>query len=437
MLLYNINITQELVSFKEAVEYGIGSEGGLYFPQSLPILSQDILLDNHFIRRSLRIMEILIGDAFISEQLDYILNTAFSFPIILKQVDEHIFVLELFHGPTLAFKDFGARFMAQVLLAIIRANNQVEDFTILTATSGDTGAAAAHAFHNVPNIHVRVLYPFQKISVIQEQLFCTLGGNVQTFAVHSDFDACQALIKQCFINKELRHKLRLNSANSINISRVLAQSLYYYEAVAQLDLKFKKKCDIISVPSGNFGNLTSGIMAKKMGLDVKQFIAATNLNDTIPYYLKSGKWNPKATIPTISNAMDVSKPSNWPRIEEMFKQDDIHQTISGISINNEETKKAMRELYHLGYIAEPHTAIAYAGLKRNLRPGQNGIFLATAHPAKFKDIVEEVLDIDLEIPNTIALALNKANLSQVIDNNFETLKQCLLKQCLPKDINTR
>ncbi len=402
MLFYNIKTRAEEVSFRWAAEHGIGSDGGLYFPKQLPVITFEnpkfndaIGLNTEtcgFVDRSVKIMQSLIKGSFEPEIIDHMIRSAFNFPIHLKQVDDKIFALELFHGPTLAFKDFGARFMAQALSEIIKEADK--KMTIITATSGDTGAAVAHAFHNLPNIQVIVLYPHKKISEIQEQLFCTLGGNVRTFAVRSDFDACQSLVKQSLTDDGMK-SLGLNSANSINISRVLAQSLYYYEAIAQLNSqKCGQKCDIISVPSGNFGNLTAGLIAQRMGLTVGHFIAATNANDTVPRYLNDGQWKPNSTVATLSNAMDVSRPNNWPRIEEMFINMDIHKAISGVSISEDRTKEAMRELYGLGYIADPHTSVAYAGLKNKLQVGQ-GVFLATAHPAKFKQSVDEILGIDL------------------------------------------
>jgi threonine synthase len=298
-----------------------------------------------------------------------------------------------------------------------------EPITIVTATSGDTGAAVAHAFYNVPNVTVNILYPYKRISELQEKMFCTLGGNIKTFAVEGDFDDCQALVKQCFADETLG--LNLNSANSINISRVLAQSMYYFEAVAQLPVWDNV---VISVPSGNFGNLTAGLFAKQMGLPVSAFVAATNANDTVPRYLNDGTWAPNNTIATLSNAMDVSRPNNWPRIEELFakQKKSMAEVLRSTSVTEEQTKKAMQELCELGYIADPHSAIAYQGLKETLRTGEVGVFLCTAHPAKFKESVDAILNIDLPLPGALSAVADKPNLSKILKNDYAALKGCIL-----------
>ena len=348
---------------------------------------------------------------------------AFTYPAPLARVNDDIYALELFHGPTLAFKDFGGRFMAQALSAV-RGDGKI---TILTATSGDTGAAVAHAFYGLENINVVILYPKGKISPLQEKLFCTLGGNIRTVAIESDFDACQALVKQAFDDAELRQAIGLNSANSINISRLLAQVCYYFEAVAQLP-KEKRSEVVVSVPSGNFGNLTAGLIAKTLGLPIKRFIASTNANDTVPRYLKSGKWEPNATVATLSNAMDVSRPNNWPRVEELFKRNGWSLADLGSdALNDAKTEEALKAQYAEGYLCEPHGAIAYQVLKDQLQAGETGIFLCTAHPAKFKESVERILDIELPLPE----ALDKHNkmelLSDTMPADFVTLREYLLK----------
>lgn len=411
MMLYNIKQPKECVDFKTAVTQGIGSDGGLFFPENLPHFKNiPQLLQKSFVNRSVDIaQQMLMGDL-PNEVIKKIVEDAFNFPIKVHQVEERIFALELFWGPTLAFKDFGARFMAKTLAAITQ-----EPITIVTATSGDTGAAVAHAFYDIPNIKVAILYPYQKISQLQEKLFCTLGKNIHTFAVQGDFDACQTLVKQCFSDENLGFSL--NSANSINISRVFAQTLYYFEALAQTGLD---KETVISVPSGNFGNLTAGLFARSMGLPVSHFVAATNANDTIPRYLSTGKWEPHSTQATLSNAMDVSQPNNWPRIEELMRQKqwNINDTIKSESYTDEQTKKTMQYLQKLNYIADPHSAIAYAGLKAHLKPHQNGVFLCTAHPAKFKDSVDQILNIDIPLPTAIADTIDKPLLSKIIANDY-------------------
>ena len=289
MNLYNIKHPEEQVNFAQAVRQGLGKDQGLFFPETIPALTNiDELLALPLVERSQKILGALIGEELPKATLNAMVKNAFTFTAPLEKVEDNIYALELFHGPTLAFKDFGGRFMAQALAAV-RGDGKI---TILTATSGDTGAAVAHAFYGLENINVVILYPKGKISPLQEKLFCTLGGNIRTVAINGDFDACQALVKQAFDDAELRQAIGLNSANSINISRLLAQVCYYFEAVAQLP-KEKRDNVVVSVPSGNFGNLTAGLIAKTVGLPIKRFIAATNANDTVPRYLESGNWHLK------------------------------------------------------------------------------------------------------------------------------------------------
>ncbi|CCJ91633.1 Threonine synthase [Cronobacter turicensis 564] len=337
---------------------------------------------------------------------------------------EDIGCLELFHGPTLAFKDFGGRFMAQMLTQI----SGDKPVTILTATSGDTGAAVAHAFYGLKNVQVVILYPRGKISPLQEKLFCTLGGNIETVAIDGDFDACQALVKQAFDDEELKTKLGLNSANSINISRLLAQICYYFEAVAQLPQEARNQL-VVSVPSGNFGDLTAGLLAKSAGLPVKRFIAATNANDTVPRFLQHGEWLPNATVATLSNAMDVSQPNNWPRVEELFRRKIWRLNELGVAtIDDETTKATMRELRELGYLSEPHAAVAYRALRDQLRPGEYGLFLGTAHPAKFKESVEDVLGETLELPAELAERVDLPLLSHSLPADFAALREFMMSK---------
>ena len=424
MNLYNIKHPEEQVNFAQGVRQGLGKDQGLFFPEVLPKFDDiDALLALPLVERSQKILGALIGDELPRETLNKMVANAFTFPAPLACVNDDIYALELFHGPTLAFKDFGGRFMAQALSAV-RGEGKI---TILTATSGDTGAAVAHAFYGLENINVVILYPKGKISPLQEKLFCTLGGNIRTVAIESDFDACQALVKQAFDDAELRQAIGLNSANSINISRLLAQVCYYFEAVAQLP-KEKRSEVVVSVPSGNFGNLTAGLIAKTLGLPIKRFIASTNANDTVPRYLKSGKWEPNATVATLSNAMDVSRPNNWPRVEELFKRNGWSLSDLGSdTLNDAETEAALKAQYAEGYLCEPHGAIAYQVLQDQLQAGETGIFLCTAHPAKFKESVERILDIELPLPE----ALDKHNkmewLSDTMPADFATLRAYLLK----------
>lgn len=424
MNLYNIKHPEEQVNFAQGVRQGLGKDQGLFFPEVLPKFDDiDALLALPLVERSQEILGALIGNELPRETLNKIVANAFTFSAPLARVNDDIYALELFHGPTLAFKDFGGRFMAQALSAV-RGEGKI---TILTATSGDTGAAVAHAFYGLENINVVILYPKGKISPLQEKLFCTLGGNIRTVAIESDFDACQALVKQAFDDAELRQAIGLNSANSINISRLLAQVCYYFEAVAQLP-KEKRSEVVVSVPSGNFGNLTAGLIAKTLGLPIKRFIASTNANDTVPRYLKSGKWEPNATVATLSNAMDVSRPNNWPRVEELFKRNGWSlANLGSDALNDTETEAALKSQYAEGYLCEPHGAIAYQVLKDQLQAGETGIFLCTAHPAKFKESVERILDIELPLPE----ALDKHNkmelLSDTMPADFVTLRAYLLK----------
>ena len=338
MKLYNLKDHNEQVSFAQAVKQGLGSQQGLFFPLELPefeLTDIDAMLEMDFVSRSSKILSAYIGDEIAAHQLAERVKNAFAFPAPVAKVSDDVACLELFHGPTLAFKDFGGRFMAQMLSYVSGADEQI---TILTATSGDTGAAVAHAFYGMENVRVVILYPQGKISPLQEKLFCTLGGNIETIAVEGDFDACQALVKQAFDDEELKKAIGLNSANSINISRLLAQICYYFEAVAQLPQEQRNQL-VVSVPSGNFGDLTAGLLAKSLGLPIKRFIAATNANDTVPRFLGNGEWLPNATVATLSNAMDVSQPNNWPRVEELFRRKTWRLTdlVSG-AVSDEITK---------------------------------------------------------------------------------------------------
>lgn len=350
-------------------------------------------------------------------------KAAFAFPAPVASVEPDIAALELFHGPTLAFKDFGGRFMAQMLQEV--AGN--EPVTILTATSGDTGAAVAHAFYGLENVRVVILYPQGKISPLQEKLFCTLGGNIQTIAIEGDFDDCQALVKQAFDDEELKKALGLNSANSINISRLLAQICYYFEAVAQLPQEARNQL-VVSVPSGNFGDLTAGLLAKSLGLPIKRFIAATNANDTVPRFLATGQWQPHNTVATLSNAMDVSRPNNWPRVEELFRRKiwQLKELAYG-HVSDDVTRQTVRELSQLGYISEPHAAIAYRVLRDTLQPGEFGLFLGTAHPAKFKEVVDEILSSDLPLPAELAERANLPLLSHQMAADFVPLRAFMMQ----------
>lgn len=422
MKLYNIKENDEQVSFGQAVRQGLGRNQGLFFPSELPKFDDiDALLAEDFVSRSGKILSALIGDELPQDQVNSMVDAAFQFPAPIKAVKEGVYALELFHGPTLAFKDFGGRFMAQSLAAVSDGGK----ITILTATSGDTGAAVAHAFYGMEDINVVILYPKGKISPLQEKLFCTLGKNIHTVAIDGDFDACQALVKQAFDDQALREEVGLNSANSINISRLMAQICYYFEAASQLT-KEQRENLVISVPSGNFGNLTAGLLAKALGLPIKRFIAATNANDTVPRYLETGKWEPKPTVATTSNAMDVSQPNNWPRIEELcgVKEWGL-ETLGKGAVTDEQSAASVKELNDLGYLCEPHGAIAYRVLQEQLAEDETGLFLCTAHPAKFKEVVDDILDADIELPGPLAKHAVMELLSEDLANDFDALKEVL------------
>ncbi|CAL4319808.1 threonine synthase [Buchnera aphidicola] len=427
MKLYNLKKTKEIVNFSKAVKLGLGSNQGLFFPNTIPKISKKKLkklLKMNFIDRSYKILSMFIKSEISKKNLKKIVSTSFSFTKPkLKNIVKKISCLELFHGPTLAFKDFGARFMAQTLFYLNKKNHPI---TILTATSGDTGAAVAHAFYKMKNIKVVILYPKGKISKLQEQLFCTLGENIQTISVNGTFDECQNLVKKSFQNSEIKKKTHLNSANSINISRLMAQICYYFEAFSLVPKKYRKKI-IISVPCGNFGNLTAGLLSKSMGLPIKKFVLSTNSNNTVPRFLQTGYWNPHKTISTISNAMDISEPNNWIRVKEIFLKNNWNIKSLGYgSVSEKNTKKNLLELFKLNYISEPHAATAYKVLKKYKKKEFFGIFLGTAHCSKFQKTVEKVLNISIKLPKRLSKYSKKKIISKNIDPDFNELKKILL-----------
>ncbi|WAI19138.1 MAG: threonine synthase [Buchnera aphidicola (Brevicoryne brassicae)] len=429
MKLYNLKNHSEQVNFAKAVKLGLGQQQGLFFPVELPVIKPIQLLEilkMDFITRSTEILSKFIYNEISKEKLYQNVKKAFLFKHPLKvKITKDINCFELFHGPTLAFKDFGARFMAQMILSLNKKNESV---TILTATSGDTGAAVAHAFYKMKNVRVIILYPKGKISELQEKLFCTLGKNIRTISINGSFDDCQKLVKEAFNDKKLKESIGLNSANSINISRLLAQICYYFEAFSLIPEE-KRNNLVIAVPCGNFGNLTAGLLAKSLGLPIKSFIACTNANDTVPRFLNDGKWNPKKTVSTISNAMDISQPNNWPRIEELFnrKKWDLKKLRFG-SVSDKTTEKTLRELFELGYVSEPHAAIAYRLLRDQLKKGEFGLFLGTAHPAKFKNTVEKILKNKILLPDELRERINLPLLSHNINPDFNKLKQFLIEK---------
>lgn len=419
MKLINIKHTNEQVSFRQAVLQGLGQDQGLFFPLEFTALpDMPDLLQESFVPRSVAILQHLIGNEVSESTLKDMVVSAFDFPVEVPALDEQVRALELFHGPSLAFKDFGARFMARCVAEF----HDSGPMTILTATSGDTGAAVAHAYFNQPDINVVILYPKGKISLLQEKLFCTLGGNITTIAVESDFDTCQQLVKQSFLDEQLKADLGLNSANSINIARLVAQVCYYFEAGAAVD-DFRKM--VLSVPSGNFGNLTAGLIAYRIGLAYKRVVAATNANDTVPRFLASGQWDPNPTVATITNAMDVALPNNFPRVLELGVRHGVplENLLSSTALDDDQTRMAMRQLHSRGYLADPHSALAWAALDRSLQAQEQGVFLCTAHPAKFLETLEETLGIEVPLPPELEAVKNDQILSRTISGSFESLKR--------------
>ena len=422
MQLINIKHPAEQVTFKQAVLRGLGRDQGLFFPQTFDALPDvDSLLQEAFVPRSVAVLQHLVGAEVSNQTMQQMVSSAFDFPLEIPLLADGSRALELFHGPSLAFKDFGARFMARCLSEFHDGGRM----TILTATSGDTGAAVAHAYYGQPGIEVVVLYPKGKISPLQEKLFCTLGGNVHTIAVEADFDTCQQLVKQSFDDQKLKSELGLNSANSINIARLVAQVCYYFEAAAVVN---DVRRMVLSVPSGNFGNVTAALIARAIGLPYKRVIAATNANDTVPRFMVSGRWDPNPTVTTITNAMDISLPNNFPRVLELGERHglQLEQLLSSTSLDDDQTRDAMSELYSRGYLADPHSALAWSALNGSLASNEEGIFLCTAHPAKFLEVIEDTLGIEIPLPAELEAVRYKEVLSSTIAGEFKALRAELL-----------
>jgi threonine synthase len=433
MRLYSTKNKASFVSLKEAVFKGLPPDNGLYMPDHIPALP-DSFYENidrlSFQDIAFEVCKALIGDEIPDQDLRSIVSDVLTFEAPVVKVEENMHVLELFHGPSFAFKDFGARFMARLMSYFLE--KEKKEITILVATSGDTGSAVAQGFLNMPGISVVILYPSGKVSEIQEKQLTTLGHNVTALEVNGNFDDCQKMVKEAFLDPELSSKINLSSANSINISRLIPQSFYYFYAYAQV--KKLGKPVVFCTPSGNFGNLCGGLIARSMGLPIEKFVASTNANDIVPNYLTNGIFNPKPSIPTISNAMDVGNPSNFARIQD-FYDSDLEKTraqISGYSFTDDETREVMAEVYtKTGYVMCPHTAVAYLGLKsyfNDTKSNATGVFLATAHPAKFVDIVEETIGAKVEIPQKLQDAMNKQKQSLIMSNKFQDLKNYLLQR---------
>ena len=435
MLLYSTKNPALRVTLKEAVMKGLPDDNGLFMPARIPELPIDFIRDLRrysFQEISLAIAESLFQGAIPRKDLEAIVLHSINFPAPVIRLDEHRYALELFHGPSLAFKDFGARFMAQLMGYFNREEEQ--PLTILVATSGDTGGAVAAGFFRTPGIEVVILYPSQKVSPLQEKQLTTWGHNITALEIDGTFDDCQSMVKQAFLDEALTQHLRLSSANSINIARLIPQMFYYFEAFKQLPAAGGPI--VFSVPSGNFGNLSAGLMAKKMGLPVQHFLAATNANDIVPKYLHTGVFSPRPSTPTLSNAMDVGNPSNFPRMLDLFPETNqrstwnmITQTLSGEGFSDQETEKAMREIFsNYHYAMDPHGAVGYLALERYQKehPNTRGIVLETAHPSKFLPDVERILGFRVPIPERLASLEHIAKRSTFLKADFLELKSFLL-----------
>lgn len=431
MKLYSTNNHDLSVDFATAVFNSMPLDKGLYMPSYIPQLDQEFI--NHIDKFSLsqiayKVASVLLKDAIPLEDLQSIIDDAINFDAPVVSLDDETYVLELFHGPSLAFKDFGARFMSRVMAYFLKDNEKTLD--VLVATSGDTGGAVALGFLGVPHTRVTILYPKGKVSDIQELQLCTNGQNIHAIELDGTFDDCQALVKQAFADQQLNKKLRLTSANSINISRLIPQTFYYFHAYAQLKRQGKTEI-VFSVPSGNFGNIAAGLLAYKMGLPVKQFIAATNVNDTVPRFLETGVYETRPSVQTYANAMDVGAPSNWVRIMDLFENDSdaIRNIVKSYKFTDEETLAGMKSIYsQFDYIACPHTTIAWLALEKYRSENKGdytGVFSSTAHACKFPDVFPQEIKDKIEIPAQVGELFNKEKQATKMDISFESFKEYL------------
>ena len=438
MKYYSLNKQSPVVDFKEATILGQAPDKGLYFPESIPQVSKG-LIDNieQYSNEEIafEIISPYIGAAIPKDVLKKIVCETVNFEIPLVKITEDIFSLELFHGPTLAFKDIGARFMSRCMgyfathSASLRASK--EKVVVLVATSGDTGGAVANGFYNVEGVDVVILYPSCKVSLVQEKQLTTLGKNIHALEVDGTFDECQQMVKAVFADVELNKKIKLTSANSINVARWLPQQFYYFYLWKQW--KDKTNPPVVTVPSGNFGNICAGLLAQQSGLPIKYFIAACNANDTVPQFLRSGNYQPKKAVATISNAMDVGDPSNFIRIMEIFHQqiDGLKKTLHGYTISENETKATLISVFkEHNYLLDPHGAVAYTALQQYqaLHPNTKGVILETAHPVKFYDVIEPLINQTVPVPETVAEQIKKQKVSTKISANTNELKEFLLQQ---------
>lgn len=434
MLYYSTNNKVKDVALSDVVIKGLADDNGLFMPDYIPAIPS--MFFQHIDKPEFRdlaytVAYMLFGEDVHANMLKMMVNDTLSFDVPLVKVTDNIFSLELFHGPTLAFKDVGARFMSRMLSYFIQRQDDRRKVNVLVATSGDTGSAVANGFLGVEGIHVYVLYPKGQVSQVQESQFTTLGQNITALEVEGSFDDCQALVKSAFLDAELNAAMKLTSANSINVARFLPQAFYYFQAYAQLKKISEKAAAnmVISVPSGNFGNLTAGLVAKRMGLPVKRFIAANNRNDIFLNYLQTGEYNPRPSVPTLANAMDVGNPSNFARILDLYGHSHhaITADISGFRYTDEEISNTMRACRaETGYLLDPHGACGYQALKDGLQEGEYGVFLETAHPAKFNETVENILGEKVEIPEKLQEFMKGEKQSIPMTADFASFKAYLI-----------
>ena len=434
MIYYSTNKKAPVATLEKAVVKGLAEDRGLYMPEQIRQLPKeffDNIQDMSFQELSYQVADAFFGEDVDAESLKRIVYDTLSFDCPVERVTDNIYSLELFHGPTLAFKDVGARFMARLLQYFIKKEGETKEVNVLVATSGDTGSAVANGFLGVEGIHVYVLYPKGKVSPIQECQFTTLGKNITAIEVDGVFDDCQALVKSAFMDEELNNHMKLTSANSINVARFLPQSFYYFNAYARMKALGLADNLVMCVPSGNFGNICSALFGRKMGLPVKRFIAANNANDIFYNYLQTGKYEPKASIQTLANAMDVGDPSNFARIYDLHNgsHEAITEYISGATYNDEQIRVTMQQCYNeTGYTLDPHGACGYQALKDLLNEGEVGVFCETAHPAKFKEKVDEIIGIDVEIPERLADFMKGTKQSVPLGKDFAGFKKFLMEQ---------
>jgi threonine synthase len=428
MKFYSTNNPLHQVSLAEAVIKGLAPDQGLYMPERIPTLSHEFiekLPELSFREIGYEVIGAIFSEDLTKEEIHELVDHTLTFDAPLVKVEEDVFSLELFHGPTLAFKDFGARFCSKLMSLLL--TDSEKKVRVLVATSGDTGSAVANGFLGVEGVEVIILFPKGKVSELQEKQFTTLGKNITALEVDGVFDDCQTLVKQAFLDQELNEKLLLTSANSINIARWIPQALYYFYAYSQLPKNGKKVA--FAVPSGNFGNIAAGILAQRMGLPIDHFVAATNVNKVVPDFLRGAEFKAMASIPTISNSMDVGNPSNFPRLLALYgnSEETLKEQVSGYFYTDSETVDVMQEVKKEGYTLDPHGAVGYKGLKDFMseNPGYQGVFLETAHPGKFRETVEKALDLKLTLPERLEAFMVGKKKVESLENDFIEFKEYL------------